>query len=109
VRLPERQTLQLQCELPTAVEKVRSHNITAARAEGLEGRRAERIDQGRDDFVRVEKRRIRESLVQVCPVGLPHLVSHALPAGFVQLSEMSFILGVEDSKLVVTAQHQVWD
>jgi hypothetical protein len=46
--------------------------------------------------------------VQVGPARLPHLFSHAMPAGFVQVGEVRFVLGIEDAKLVVTTQHQVW-
>src|SRR5881397_2402388 len=42
------------------------------------------------------------------PGGTPSPRRHAMPAGFVHVGEVRFVLGVEDAKLVVTTQHEVW-
>ena len=62
--------------------------------EGLPGPAAERVDDGRGDFLRVVERGGREDLVEVGAVGLACFLGELVPNVLVEFGEVGLVLGV---------------
>jgi hypothetical protein len=105
----ERQATQLDSNSAPSVEKRCPGYIPSSGVKGIVRRWAKRVYERGRDILRIEERCIGQHLVDIGSVRLPRIIGEAVPSAFIDLSKMSLVLGVDDSKCSPTTHNHIWN
>jgi hypothetical protein len=101
---PEGQSAQLEAHAPPSREEVSDRYVSRAVVENAPRFLAQWVNEDGSNFGCIEKRSVREYLVDVRPMGLAGVIGERVPALVVEFGKMCFVLRVDDVNSV-TVRH----